>query len=76
MTSRQRELFRQVAILLLQAGELLVRVLDTPQPAAKLDQREAVQRLQDHMEQHHGICLKASEWDAAIAAMQSEPGEG
>ena len=30
---------------------------------------ERAQRLQDHMEQHHGICLSASEWDAAIAAL-------
>lgn len=27
------------------------------------------QRLQDHMEQYHGVCLKASEWDAAVAVL-------
>lgn len=30
---------------------------------------EIAQRLQDHMEQYHGVCLKASEWDAAIGAL-------
>lgn len=29
---------------------------------------DAAQRLQDHMEQHHGVCLSASDWDAAVAA--------
>lgn len=33
---------------------------------------EAAQRLQDHMEQFHGISLKASEWDAAIRALGNE----
>ena len=28
----------------------------------------AAQALQDHMEQHYGVCLKASEWDAATRA--------
>jgi hypothetical protein len=30
------------------------------------------QALQDHMEQFHGICLKASEWNAAIAFMRQD----
>jgi len=34
---------------------------------------DEAQRLQDHMEQFHGVCLSASEWDAAIAALQSPP---
>jgi len=35
---------------------------------------EAAQRLQDHMEQHHGVTLNASEWDAAVAAaLSTEP---
>lgn len=30
---------------------------------------DTAQRLQDHMEQHHGVCLSASDWDAAIRAV-------
>ncbi len=34
----------------------------------------AASRLQDHMEQFHGVCLKASEWDAALlAALAASP---
>jgi hypothetical protein len=39
-------------------------------PAVPVD--DMAQRLQDHMEQHHGICLKASEWDAAVLAALSQ----
>ena len=31
---------------------------------------DEAQRLQDHMEQHHGVCLQASQWDAAITALR------
>lgn len=36
---------------------------------------DAAQRLQDHMEQHHGVCLSASEWDAAILAALAHPAQ-
>jgi hypothetical protein len=31
---------------------------------------DEAQRLQDHMEQHHGITLAASEWDRAVTALR------
>jgi hypothetical protein len=34
---------------------------------------DASQRLQDHMEQYHGVSLQASDWDAAIRALTKEP---
>jgi hypothetical protein len=34
-----------------------------------IEAREAgAQALQDHMEQFHGVCLSASQWDAAMSA--------
>lgn len=36
---------------------------------ASLGDEERSQRLQDHMEQHHGVSLKASEWDRALKAI-------
>ena len=36
---------------------------------------DAAQRLQDHMEQHHGVCLRASQWDAAIRALKGQPND-
>lgn len=34
--------------------------------------RRIAQIAQDHMEQFHGICLRASEWDALVAAIRTE----
>lgn len=34
---------------------------------------DRAQLLQDFMEQHHGRCLRASEWDAIVAFLDSQP---
>lgn len=46
-----------------------------------LSGEDAAQHLQDHMEQRHGVCLSASEWDTAIreifpSACPGDAGEG
>lgn len=45
-------------------------------PVVEEGRREAAQQLQDHMEQFHGVCLSASEWDAAILALTPIEGMG
>lgn len=40
MTTHQRELFRQVAMLLLQASDLLVQILEKPQDPNQQPKRE------------------------------------
>ena len=36
------------------------------------DTEELAQSLQDHLEQHHGICLQASQWDAVATYITRE----
>lgn len=54
------------------ADRLLAALSPSPAPWVDGERDEQAQRLQDHMEQHHGVCLKASEWDAAIASLSTE----
>jgi hypothetical protein len=48
-----------------------------PRPASDGAVERVSQNLQDHMEQYHGVGLKASEWDAAaIAALRDDQEKG
>jgi hypothetical protein len=48
-------------------GEIADRILAALAQPVEAGE-DVAQRLQDHMEQHHGVCLSASDWDAAVAA--------
>ena len=52
------------------ADELFQDVENVIITALRQPVADEAQRLQDHMEQHHGVCLQASQWDAAITALR------
>lgn len=53
----------------------MISAAPKPTQPIGMDEREKIaQRLQDHFEQHHGVVLRASEWDAAVdAALSATP---
>ena len=52
------------------ADELFQDVENVIITALRQPVADEAQRLQDHMEQHYGVCLQASQWDAAITALR------